>query len=378
MIYLDHAATTPVDDAVLEAMRPYFQTAYGNPSSLYRLGRQARQALDEARERAAEFLGCRPAEIIFTSGGSESDNLAVKGAAYARRQHGRHLVTSAIEHHAVLRAVEQLEEEGFEVTYLPVDEFGRVAPEALAEALREDTLLVSIMHANNEIGTLQPIAECAARARARGIPFHTDAVQTAGLRPLRVDNLGVDLLSLSAHKIYGPKGVGLLYVRSGTRLRPQIVGGGHERQRRAGTENVAGIVGLAAALDLCARHGAEWAAHTEALRGRLERGLRAACPQARLNGHPTERLPHLLNLCWPGVEGEDLLLLLDSRGIAASSGSACTSGALDPSHVLLALGRSRELARGSLRFSLGRGNTDAEIDTVLEELPPLVRRLTEQ
>jgi len=375
MIYLDHAATTPVDEAVWEAMQPYFRQAYGNPSSLYALGRQARRALDEAREQAAEFLGCRPAEIIFTSGGSESNNLAVKGVAYARRQQGRHIVTSAIEHHTVLRSCQQLEEEGFEVTYLPVDAFGQVDPAALAAALREDTLLVSLMHANNETGTLQPIRACAAVARARGIPFHTDAVQSAGFEPLQVDALGVDLLSLSAHKIHGPKGVGLLYVRSGIRLRPQIVGGRQERQRRAGTENVAGIVGFATALELAARHREERSRYIGALRDRLEQGLRAACPQARLNGHPQERLPHLLNLCWPGVEGEDLLLLLDSRGIAVSSGSACTSGALEPSHVLLAMGLSREWARSSLRFSLGHDNTVREIDTVVEELPRLVRQL---
>lgn len=376
MIYLDHAATTSVDAAVWEAMQPYFRTAYGNPSSFYALGRQARRALEEARERAAEFLGSQPGEVLFTSGGTESNNLALKGVAYASRQRGLHIVTSAIEHQSVLRSCQQLEEEGFEVTYLPVDALGQVHPKALSEALRKDTILVSIMHANNETGTLQPIAECAAEARSRGILFHTDAVQSAGFEPLQVEDLGVDLLSLSAHKINGPKGVGLLYVRSGIRLRPQMVGGGQERRRRAGTENVAGIVGFAKALELAARHRLERSEYIGSLRDRLEQGLRAACPQARLNGHPMERLPHLLNLRWPGIEGEDLLLLLDSRGIAASSGSACTSGAIDPSHVLLAMGLSREEARTSLRFSLGQDNTVEEIDTVIEELPRLVKQLT--
>ncbi|HIE50912.1 MAG TPA: cysteine desulfurase NifS [Armatimonadetes bacterium] len=375
MIYLDHAATTRPDESVVEAMLPYLQEEYGNPSSLYLLGRRARQAVDEVRELVADFIGCRPREIIFTSGGSESDNLALRGVAYANRSRGRHIITSAIEHHAVLHTCGALEKEGFEVTYLPVDQDGLVSPESVAEAIRPDTILISIMHANNEIGVIQPLVEIGRLAQERGIPFHTDAVQTVGKIPLNVEEWGVDLLSMSAHKIYGPKGVGFLYVRRRIKFQPQITGGAQEYQRRAGTENVPGIVGLGAAVRLMRERGAQIEAHCRHLRDRLLQGLRERIPEMRLNGHPTKRLANNLNVCFAQVEGESLLLMLDAAGIAASSGSACTSGSTDPSHVLLALGLPPDLARGSLRLTLGKDNTEEEIDTVLEVLPALVERL---
>ncbi len=377
LIYLDHAATTPLDERVLAAMLPFFGEHFGNPSSIHRPGRAALDALDEARDTVAAVLGASAKEIVFTSGGSEADNLAVKGVALAQRAAGRgaHVITSAIEHHAVLHAVEALQASGFEVTLLPVGRDGIVAPDDLRAAIRPDTVLVSVMYANNEIGTLQPIAELGTICRERSIPFHTDAVQAAGALPLNVRELNVDLLTISAHKFYGPKGVGALYVRNRTPLLPQINGGGQERRRRAGTENVPGIVGLAAALRQAEAERRQYVAHTAALRDRLVAGVLERVPGASLNGHPTQRLPNNANIAFAGVEGESVLLLLDQQGIAASSGSACTSGSLEASHVLLALGLPPERAIGSIRFTLGRGTTVEEIDYVIDALPPLIERL---
>jgi cysteine desulfurase len=376
-VYLDHAATTPLDERVLQAMLPYFADRFGNPSSIHRAGRVALDALDESRDAIARVLGAGAKEIIFTGGGSEADNLAIKGVALAQRRAGKgaHLITSAIEHHAVLHAVEYLQSFGFEATFLPVDDDGLVRPEDLRAAIRPDTVLASIMYANNEIGSVQPIAELGAICRARGVPLHTDAVQAAGALPLDVEALQVDLLSLTAHKFYGPKGVGALYVRRGTPLLPQISGGGQERRRRAGTENVPAIVGMATALRLAEEQREQYVAHCTALRDRLAAGLLVRVPRSSLNGHPTRRLPNNVNVAFEFVEGESVLLLLDQRGIAASSGSACTSGSLEASHVLLALGLPDERAIGSVRFSLGRSTTDADVDYVLEALPPLIERL---
>ncbi len=379
IIYLDHAATTPLDPEVLAAMRPYLTEQYGNPSSIHRLGRAALDALDGARETVARTLGALPKEIIFTGGGSEADNLAVKGVALAQRRAGRgaHVITSAIEHHAVLHAVEWLEAFGFETTVLPVDGDGLVRPEDLRAALRPDTVLVSIMYANNEIGTVQPVAELGAICREAGVPFHTDAVQAAGALPLDVNALNVDLLTITAHKFYGPKGVGALYVRHGVPLMPLISGGGQERRRRAGTENVAGAVGLAEALRRAEEQRPQYVAHCAALRDRLVAGVLERVPHATLNGHPTQRLPNNANIAFEGVEGESVLLLLDQHGIAASSGSACTSGSLEASHVLQALGIPYERAIGSLRFTVGRATTEEEVDTLLEVLPAVIEQLRE-
>ena len=373
-VYLDHAATTSVRDEVLEAMLPYFKDSFGNASSVHSFGREAKKALDTARETVAEILNADFNEIIFTSGGTESNNLAIKGVAHQYKQRGMHLITSAIEHPAVLNPMKELEKEGFTVTYLPVNEQGIVSVEAFQNAVRDDTILVSIMHANNEIGTIQPIAAIGKIARDRGILMHTDAVQSVGYLNIDVDDLNVDLLTLSAHKIYGPKGVGALYVRKGVQLVPQIRGGAQERRKRAGTENTAGIVGLAKALELAHREQAAVVPKIEKLRDRLLEGI-LQIPHTRLNGSRTERLPNNINVCFEFIEGESLLLNLDLKGIAGSSGSACTSGSLEPSHVLLALGLPHEIAHGSLRLTLGRDNTDAEIDYVLECLPPIVERL---
>lgn len=373
-VYLDHAATTSVRDEVLEAMLPYFKDSFGNASSVHSFGREAKKALDTARETVAEILNADFNEIIFTSGGTESNNLAIKGVAHQYKQRGTHLITSAIEHPAVLNPMKELEKEGFTVTYLPVNEQGIVSVEAFQNAVRDDTILVSIMHANNEIGTIQPIAAIGKIARERGILMHTDAVQSVGYLNIDVDDLNVDLLTLSAHKIYGPKGVGALYVRKGVQLVPQIRGGAQERRKRAGTENTAGIVGLAKALELAHREQAAVVPKIEKLRDRLLEGI-LQIPHTRLNGSRTERLPNNINVCFEFIEGESLLLNLDLKGIAGSSGSACTSGSLEPSHVLLALGLPHEIAHGSLRLTLGRDNTDAEIDYVLECLPPIVERL---
>ena len=375
MIYADNAATTPVSEPVLAAMLPYFTQEFGNPSSLYAPGRRAKRALETARETVAVCLNARPDEIFFTSGGSESDNWAVKMTARAGRAQGRtHLVTTAFEHHAVLHSVCSLEADGFSVTLLPVYGDGIVRPDELAAALRRETALVSVMAANNEIGTIQPIGELAQLCRERGVPFHTDAVQAAGVLPLDVQALGVDLLSLSAHKFHGPKGAGVLFVRRGFGLPGMMDGGGQERGLRAGTENVAGAVGLAAALKESCGSMAEEAARVSALRDRLIAGA-LKIPGSRLNGDAVRRLPGNVNLSFEGVEGEALLLLLDQNGICASAGSACTAGSVEPSHVLRAIGLSPELAHGSLRLTLSRQNTEAEVDEILRVLPEAVRRV---
>lgn len=373
-IYLDHAATTPVAPPVLERMLPYFTESFGNPSSIYTLGRAAAAALDDAHQTVAHVLGCRPTEIVFTGGGSEADNLAIKGVAYSPRRRGQHIVTTAIEHHAALHTCQQLEREGFTVTYLPVDSAGRVSPADVEAALTDQTALVTIMYANNEVGTIQPIAEIGALCRARRVPFHTDAVQAGGLLDLDVARLGVDLLTLSAHKFYGPKGVGVLYIRQGTRLQPQTLGGSQERNRRAGTENVAGAVGAAEALRLAQEHRQAEGVRLTKLRDHLIAGV-LAIPGARLTGHLTERLPNSASVTLEGVEGESLLLNLDLLGVAASSGSACTTGSVEPSHVLTAMGIPAEQARGHLRLTLGVSTTAADVDFVRAQLPPIVGRL---
>ncbi len=377
VIYLDHAATTATDPTVIDAMLPYWRETWGNPSSLYAAGRQARAGLDRARAGLAQVLHCHPREITITSGGSESDNLALRGViAEARHTFARpHLITTAVEHHAVMHTAAALEKDGVDVTYLPVDADGRASSGDLAAAIRPETCLVSIIYANNEVGTVNPIADLAAIARERHIPFHTDAVQAAGYLPLDVDALGVDLLSLSAHKFNGPKGVGLLYTRRGTRWTPQITGGGQEMNRRAGTENVAFAVGMATALLRAETERARTVAHCTALRDRLVTQVMAAIPDVRLNGHPSARLANNANLGFAGVEAESLLILLDAEGIAASAGSACASGSIEPSHVLTAMGVPDAYALGTLRFSLGPENTVAEIDAVATLLPRLVARL---
>lgn len=384
-IYLDHAATTPVDAEVLAVMLPYFSERYGNPSSIYRHGQEARAALDRARASAARVLGCRPGEILFTSGATEADNLALRGVAWRRRLDGAvgdpppHVVTTRIEHHAVLHAAEALEEQGFAVSYVPCDGQGVVAVDAVAAEIRPETCLISVMYANNEVGSIQPIADIGALARERGIPLHTDAVQAAGMLPLRVDDLGVDLLALSAHKFYGPKGVGLLYVRQGTPIAYQQAGGGQEGGRRGGTENVPLIVGLAAALEKADWLRDAYATHCAGLRDRLLHGIREAIPEADLNGpfDPAQRLPNNLNVAIPGVQGETVLLSLDMEGVAASAGSACTTGSSEPSHVLRAMGLPEERCRASLRFSVGRDNTAEEIDEAVEVLVETVGRVRE-
>jgi cysteine desulfurase len=373
-IYLDHAATTPLDGRVLEAMMPYLTTEYGNASSIYTLGRHAMQAIDRSREQIADVLGCRPTEIAFTGCGSESDNLAIKGVAYAAQKKGNHIITSAIEHHGILHTCQYLERFGFTVTYLPVDGYGRVDPDDVARAITDQTILVSIMYANNEVGTIEPVAEIGGICRERKIPFHVDAVQAGGALPLDVAELHVDLLSLAAHKFCGPKGVGILYVRQGVRILPQVQGGSQERGRRAGTENVAGIVGAATALRLAYDELPEIAQRLIALRDRLIAGV-LTIPGSHLTGHPTERLPNSASFCFEGVEGESILLSLDLQGIAASTGSACTSGSAEPSHVLLAMGLPVELAHGSLRLTLGKDNTEEDIDTVLAVLPGVIEKL---
>jgi cysteine desulfurase len=382
-VYLDHAATTPVDPGVLEAMVPYFSERYGNPSSIYQLGQESRAAIDRARNAAARVLGCDVSEIVFTSGATESDNLALRGTAWAARQKppangaAPHIVTTTIEHHAVLHTAQALERQGFSATYVAPDSRGIVDPDAIASAVRDDTCLISVMYANNESGAIQPIHEIAAIGRNRGIPVHTDAVQAAGSLPLRVDVLGVDLLSLSAHKFYGPKGVGLLYVRRGAPIDFQQAGGGQEQGRRGGTENVPGIVGLGVALEQADAWREAYAEHCRGLRDRLLAGILSAIPNATVNGplDPSLRLPNNVNVSIPGVQGETLLLSLDVLGIAASAGSACTTGNTEPSHVLRAMGLSDEACRASLRFTVGRSNTDEQIDVAIDALVESVGRV---
>ena len=378
-IYLDHAATTPVDPAVFEAMLPFFTARFGNPTSIYSAGRDARAGLDWARGTLAGILHCLPREVVMTSGATESNNTAIRGVAWFNRLNSgdNHIITSAIEHHAVLHAVENLAEHGFEITIIEPDAAGLIDPEAVANAIRPDTCLISIMYANNEIGTIQPIAEISAIARQHGILIHTDAVQAAGALSLDVDELGVDLLSLSAHKFYAPKGVGLLYVRRGARIAWQQLGGGQEYARRAGTENVPGIVGMAAGLTLAQRALVERSAHQRMLRDRLIDGILGRVPHSQLNGSRDHRLPNNVNISFAGVEGESILLDLDMHGIAASSGSACATGSTEPSHVLLALGISENLAQGSLRLTVGKDNTVAEIDRAIDTIATSVQRLRE-
>lgn len=374
-VYVDNAATTAVSKDVLDSMIPYYNTKYGNPSSLYSIGRESKKAVETAREDIAKCLNALPSEIFFTSGGSEADNWAIKGIAYEQALKGKkHIITTAFEHHAVLHTIEFLEKEGFEITYLDVHEDGLVRPEELNNSIKENTALVTIMYANNEIGTIQPISEIGEICRKHGVLFHTDAVQAIGNTPIDVKKQNIDLLSLSAHKIHGPKGVGALYIRKGVKIRNLIDGGAQERSRRAGTENVPGIVGLSTAMKTACYNIKERAKRISHLRDKLIDGA-LKIERSRLNGDAKHRLPGNVNLCFEGIEGESLLLMLDMHGICASSGSACTSGSLDPSHVLLAIGLPHEIAHGSLRVSLSDDNSEEDIDYILEALPKIVDRL---
>ncbi|MBQ3181411.1 MAG: cysteine desulfurase NifS [Clostridia bacterium] len=374
-IYLDNSATTPLKKEVLDAMLPYLTEHYGNPSSIYKIGQEAKAAIDEAREQVAASLGATAREIFFTGCGTEADNWAIKGVAQAKSKLGKHIITSKIEHHAVLHTLESLEKQGYEVTYLDVDEYGMISLDELRAAIRPDTILITIMTANNEVGTIEPIAEIGKIAKEHNILFHTDAVQAIGSIKIDVKEMNIDMLSLSAHKFGGPKGVGALYVRNGVRPEIFMHGGAQERARRAGTENVASIVGLGKAITLACENIDEKTKRISAMRDRLIKEIPEKIPYVKLNGHPTDRLPGNVNFSFEFIEGESLLLLLDMNGIAASSGSACTSGSLDPSHVLLALGLPHEIAHGSLRLSIGEINTDEDIDKVLEVLPNIVQRL---
>lgn len=374
-LYFDYAATTPCDPEVVAAMMPYFSDRFGNPGSMHAFGQEAKGAIEDAREGIAAFLGAAPGEIVFTSGGTESNNMAVKGVAYARRGKGNHIITSPIEHHAVLEPCHFLEKEGFEVTTLPVDSDGLVDPDDVRRAITDKTILISIMHANNEIGTIQPVAEIGKIAGERGVYFHTDAVQTLGHLPFTVDDLNVDLLSASAHKLYGPKGVGLLYVRKGTRLTPFMHGGEQENRRRASTHNVPGIVGFGKAVALARGSMEKEVRDLTAYRDKLIGGLMDAMDQVKINGHPTKRLPNNVNISIAHLEGEGMLLSLDMLGIACSTGSACSAASLEPSYILTAIGLPRELAHGSLRFTLGKPTTVADVDRLLEVLPPLAAKL---
>ncbi len=375
-IYFDHAATTPTDESVAKAMIEYMTTKFGNPSSVHAFGREVRKEVTEAREAVADLIGAANSnEIFFTSGGSESDNFALKGIAFANQRRGNHIITSQIEHHAVLHTCQWLEKHGFEVTYLPVDEYGMVRLEDVKAAITEKTILISIMFANNEVGTIEPIKEIGTIAKEKGIYFHTDAVQAVANVPIHVQEMNIDLLSLSGHKFYGPKGIGALYIRRGVKIEAVQMGGAQERNLRAGTENVPAIVGLGIAARNAKRDLEEKAARLASLRDKLIQGIQEKITNVKLNGHPTKRLPGNVNLSFRFIEGEALLLNLDMKGIAASSGSACTSGSLDPSHVLLALGLTHETAHGSLRITLGKMNTEEDIDYTLEVLPEIVNRL---
>lgn len=375
MIYADNAATTQMSDAAINAMLPYMKEYYGNPSSLYSFGQQAKEALEDARARVAACIGAQPREIYFTSGGSEADNQAITSAAHVGARKGKkHIISTAFEHHAVLHTLDKLRKEGFEITLLDVHENGIITPEQVAEAIREDTCLVTIMYANNEIGTIQPIAQIGKICREKQVPFHTDAVQAAGHLHIDVVEQQIDMLSISAHKFHGPKGVGVLYVRRGIILENLICGGAQERGKRAGTENIPGIMGLAAALEAACSSIDVNAEKLTALRDRLIEGL-DKIPYGELNGDRTSRLPGNVNFCFEGIEGESMLLLLDDKGIACSSGSACTSGSLDPSHVLLAIGRPHEVAHGSLRLSLGEDTTEEDVDTIIQAVTEVVTYL---
>lgn len=374
-LYFDHAATSPTRPEVVQAMLSYFTEVAGNPSSIHMFGQRAKRALDEARRTTADLLGARPDEIYFTSGATESNNIAIQGAARSYSQFGRHLITTAFEHHAVLHTFQALERQGFQVTYLPVDAQGLVRPEDVEKSLRPDTILVSIMLANNEVGTIQPVKEIAGILRRRGILFHTDAVQAVGKIPVRVEELGVDMLSLTAHKFYGPKGAGALYVRSGVEIAPLFFGGHQENALRPGTQNTPGIVGLATALRLACQEMEEESRRLRRLRDLLEQSILERIPDVRVNGHPEQRLAHISNVSFAGLDGEALLLALDMQGVAVSTGSACTAGSTEPSHVLRAMGVDPVLARGSIRFSLGRDNQEEDVRFLIEALVTAVRRL---
>lgn len=374
--YMDHAATTPTDVEVVKAMEPYFSLKYGNPNSIHSFGQEAREAVEEAREKIAHLIGANSSEIIFTAGGTEADNYAIKGIAWANQKKGNHIITSKIEHHAVLHSCQFLEKHGFKITYLPVDKYGLIDPEDVEGAITDKTILVTIMHANNEIGTIEPIKEISKIVKKAGIYFHTDSVQTTGHIPIDVNDLGVDMLSMSGHKFYGPNGVGALYLRKGTRIVNLIDGGAQEKNRRAGTENVVGIVGLGKAAELAEKRlqqGKE--DEVIKLRDKLIKGFTEKIDHTRLNGHPTKRLPGNTNFCFEFIEGESMLLSLDMEGVAASSGSACTSGSLSASHVLLAIGLPHEIAHGSLRLTLGKDNTEEEVDYIVGILPGIIEKL---
>ncbi len=372
---MDNAATTAISKPVLEAMLPYLTEHFGNPSSVHGFGRESRRALDTARAQVAKAIGAKPNEIYFTGCGTEADNWAIRGAAYARKNKGSHIITTAIEHHAVLHTCEQLEKEGFQVTYLPVDEYGLVSAEQVKAAITPQTTLISVMMANNEIGTIEPIAEIGKVAREAGVLLHTDAVQAVGNVPIDVAEMGIDMLSMSGHKLHAPKGVGALYIRNGLKIDTLIHGGAQERAQRAGTENVASIAAMGKAIEIATENMAAHAEKMRSLRDSLISQILTKIPHTRLNGHPEKRLPGNVNVCFAFIEGESLLLSLDLLGIAASSGSACTSGSLDPSHVLLAIGLPHEIAHGSLRLSLSDENTPEEVDTVVSALVTIVERL---
>ncbi|MFA4843016.1 MAG: cysteine desulfurase NifS [Candidatus Omnitrophota bacterium] len=374
-IYLDYAATAPTDPEVLKAMEPYFFDKFGNPSSIHSFGQEAKKAIEDARERTASFLSAKPEEIIFTCGGTESNNTAIEGVAYALKEKGNHIITTAIEHHAVFEPCKFLEKFGFKSTFVGVDRQGIVSPEDIKKAITDKTILISVMHANNEIGTIQPIAEIGKIAKDKGIYFHTDAVQTTGHIPVNVNDLNVDLLSLSAHKFFGPKGVGALYVKKGTRIERFLHGGDQERGKRASTHNTPGIVGLGKALEISAAKMSQEGKFQQGLRDRLIKEIPQKISEVFLNGHPTQRLPNNVNFSIKYIEGESILLNLDMLGIAASTGSACTSTSLEPSHVLLAIGLSHEIAHGSLRLTLGRWTKEEDIDYLLWQLPPIVEKL---
>lgn len=374
-IYFDNAATTPVRKEVYNEILPYFMQYYGNASSVYNIARESKKALEKARQQVAEALNADAEEIYFTAGGSESDNFALKGVAEAMQKKGKHIITTQIEHHAILHTCEYFQQRGFEITYLPVDEYGKIRLEDLKKAIREDTILISVMFANNEIGTIQPIKQIGEIAKEKGIYFHTDAVQAVGHIKIDVKEMNIDLLSLSGHKLCAPKGVGAIYIKKGVTIQPFVHGGAQEKKRRAGTENIAGIVGLGKAIELADKEIEENTKKLVYLRDKLINGILENIPYSKLNGHPIDRLPGNCNISFDFIEGEAMLLLLDSKGIAASSGSACTSGSLDPSHVLLAIGLPHEKAHGSLRMTLEHYNTEQEVDTVLKELPMIVSKL---
>lgn len=374
-IYFDHSATTPVDEEVLQEMLPYFTEKFGNASSIHSYGRAAKVVLEESREVVADLCRAHANEIYFTGSGTEADNLAILGVIRHPGNQGKHIITSKIEHHAVLHPCEQLEKEGYEVTYLPPDEYGMIDPDSVAQAIRKETVLISVMHANNEVGTINPVQEISRIAREREVLFHTDAVQTFGKLSIDLRQLPVDLMTMSGHKIYGPKGVGVLYIRRGVKLKPIMFGGAHEKNRRPGTENIPAIVGLAKAAAICKKNMNADEKKIKSLRDKFFEKIKDNIPRVRLNGHLEQRLPGLLNLSFEGIEGEALLLSLDLKGVAASSGSACTSGSVDPSHVLRAMGVPPNIAQSSIRFSLGRSNTMEDIDYTVEVLKEIVERL---